>query len=227
MRRMADHRQHLVVVVGVHHVDIGAHGLPEARSRASAAGSVPGWSISRHQRLRNSVAKPERGPECSVPASGWPGMKCTPSGICGPTAAITARLTEPTSVTVAPGARCGRDLGRHRAHRPHRRRQHHQIGALDRLGGAVDDPVARPSSAATRRVSADARGADDLARQTGRAHRMAHRRGDQPQPDQRHPPIDHPFPVHRRLPMNSATAWATRRHEASSPMVMRRQFASP
>jgi hypothetical protein len=34
-------------------------------------------------------------------------MKCTPSGICGATAAITACLTEPTSVTVAPGARCG------------------------------------------------------------------------------------------------------------------------
>ena len=34
-------------------------------------------------------------------------MKCTPFGICGPTASMTACLTEPTSVTVAPGFRCG------------------------------------------------------------------------------------------------------------------------
>jgi len=34
-------------------------------------------------------------------------MKCTPCGTCGATALITARLTEPTSVSVAPGARCG------------------------------------------------------------------------------------------------------------------------
>ena len=34
-------------------------------------------------------------------------MKWTPSGMCGPTAAITAPLTEPTSLTVAPGSRCG------------------------------------------------------------------------------------------------------------------------
>ena len=34
-------------------------------------------------------------------------MKWTPSGRCGATASITARLTEPTSVTVAPGFRNG------------------------------------------------------------------------------------------------------------------------
>ena len=34
-------------------------------------------------------------------------MKCTALGICGPTASITACLTDPTSVTVAPGFRCG------------------------------------------------------------------------------------------------------------------------
>ena len=31
-----------------------------------------------HQRPWNSSAKPASGPECSVPATGWPGTKCTP-----------------------------------------------------------------------------------------------------------------------------------------------------
>ena len=58
--------------------------------------------------MSKSAAKPEAGPECSVPASGWPGMKWTPArDVRAPTAAITARLTEPTSLTVAPGFRPG------------------------------------------------------------------------------------------------------------------------
>ena len=51
--------------------------------------------------------KPASGPEYSVPASGWAGTKCTPSGTSGPTSRITDCLVEPTSVTIAPGARCG------------------------------------------------------------------------------------------------------------------------
>ena len=42
-----------------------------------------------------------------MPATGWPGTKCTPSGRCGCTCAITEALTEPTSVTMAPGFRLG------------------------------------------------------------------------------------------------------------------------
>ncbi len=60
-----------------------------------------------HQRLTNSWAKPESGPECSVPATGWAGTKCTPTGMWGDMSRSTAPLTEPTSETVAAGARCG------------------------------------------------------------------------------------------------------------------------
>ena len=34
-------------------------------------------------------------------------MKCTPSGICGDICAMTERLVEPTSVTMAPGFSAG------------------------------------------------------------------------------------------------------------------------
>ena len=54
-----------------------------ARKRASASGSVPSTGVNNHHRLTNSVPKPDWGPENSVPAIGWPGMKCTPAGICG------------------------------------------------------------------------------------------------------------------------------------------------
>ncbi len=56
---------------------------------------------------RNISAKPAAGPECSVPATGWPGMKCTPAGTKGPRSRSAAPLTEPTSVRMAPGRSAG------------------------------------------------------------------------------------------------------------------------
>ena len=58
-----------------------------------------------HQRLMNSSAKPESGPECSVPATGCAGTKCALGGKCGAMSRTTAPLTEPTSETMAPGLR--------------------------------------------------------------------------------------------------------------------------
>jgi hypothetical protein len=58
--------------------------LPQARHRpaifSTAVSSVPGGGVRMHQRSSKSSAKPASGPECSVPATGWPGTKCTPSG---------------------------------------------------------------------------------------------------------------------------------------------------
>ena len=58
--------------------------LPQRRqssaSLPTAASSVPGGGVRMHQRPSNSSAKPASGPECSVPATGWPGTKCTPVG---------------------------------------------------------------------------------------------------------------------------------------------------
>ena len=38
-----------------------------------------------HQRSSNRLAKPASGPDCSVPAMGWAGRKCTPLGTKGAT----------------------------------------------------------------------------------------------------------------------------------------------
>ena len=79
-----------------------------SRTFATACSSVPSGGVRMHQRLWNSVAKPESGPECSVPATGCAGTKCTPGGRCGCTCATTAPLTEPTSETIAPGSSASR-----------------------------------------------------------------------------------------------------------------------
>src|SRR5262249_8712186 len=81
--------------------------LQKAASRSTACGSALSGGVIMHQRLTNSSAKPASGPECSVPATGCAGTKCTPAGRCGPMSLITELLTEPTSETVAPGLRCG------------------------------------------------------------------------------------------------------------------------
>src|SRR4051812_21692516 len=78
-----------------------------ARSFSTAAGSVPSGGVRMHQRLMKSSGKPESGPECSVPATGWAGTKWTPCGICGPMSRAMAPLTEPTSETIAPASRNG------------------------------------------------------------------------------------------------------------------------
>ena len=42
-----------------------------------------------------------------MPATGCAGTKCTPAGTRGPTSRITDCLVDPTSVSTAPGSRCG------------------------------------------------------------------------------------------------------------------------
>ena len=85
--------------------------LPSAchsrRMRSTASGSLPAGGVRMHQRPSNRSAKPAAGPDCSVPATGWPGTKWTPSGNSMSSCRIAASLTEPTSVTTVPGARCG------------------------------------------------------------------------------------------------------------------------
>ena len=76
MRQMRGDRQHLVVVIGRHRRDPHSGQFPQRFTLASASGSVSGSGVRMHQRSRNSSAKPDSGPECSVPATGWPGTKC-------------------------------------------------------------------------------------------------------------------------------------------------------
>lgn len=126
------------------------------------------------------------------------------------------------------GLQMRRDLRRDIGHGTHRHRQNHQICAFDRLGRRLADPIHKPDLQSHRPRLGRAGMADDLSRQTLFAHRQRHRAGDQPQPDQRDTLIDH---AHAGAPAHVAMNWpmtcATRRHEASSPTVMRRQCGRP
>src|SRR6266550_111933 len=77
----------------------------KAASLSTAAASVPAGGVRMHQRPTKSSAKPASGPECSVPATGCAGTKCTPGGKCGPMSRTMAVLTEPTSETIPPRIR--------------------------------------------------------------------------------------------------------------------------
>src|SRR5207237_9575391 len=76
-------------------------------SFSTAALSASGGGVRMHQRLSNNSAKPASGPECSVPATGCAGTKCTARGTFGAIALTTAALTDPTSETTAPGLSAG------------------------------------------------------------------------------------------------------------------------
>ena len=85
MRQVGGDGEHEVVMARLHVFDGHAGARPERvdlldRVRVACSGS----GVRMHQRPSNSSAKPASGPECSVPATGWAGTKCTPAGMSGP-----------------------------------------------------------------------------------------------------------------------------------------------
>jgi len=117
-----------------------------------------------------------------------------------------------------------RDFGGNPRHRTHRNAEHHQIGTDDGLGRGLIDAIHKTDLERGFPRFGRARMTDDLARETAFAHRMGHRRGDQPKPDQ----SDAVVMAHVAPPaLNTPIICATRRHEGSSPTVMRRQFGRP
>src|SRR5262245_54509678 len=150
-----------------------------ARSFSVASLLVPSGGVRMHQRLMKSSAKPESGPECSVPATGCAGTKWTPAGICGDISRTMAPLTEPTSETMAP------DFGRHRAAGADGDAEDDEVGIFHGfdidLDHAVDNAELLDAGARLLR----ARGGDDLARETLRAGGTRDRAPDQAEADQR------------------------------------------
>ncbi len=116
-------------------------------SRSTAAWSASFGGVRMHQRLMNSSAKPESGPESSVPATGWPGMKWTPAGMWGAMSRTTAALTEPTSETVAPGLRCGPISLATAPQAPIGTQTMTRSAFFDRVRAGVDDGVGEPQFA--------------------------------------------------------------------------------
>ena len=140
-----------------------------------------------HQRPSNNSAKPAAGPDCSVPAMGWAGMRCTPSGTCGPTSRITAAFTDRHRQRSHPVFRCGAISSASIAETADRRAKDDEIGvahgrppgsAVQRIGKA-DRRAPRPASRRRRRI------AGDMGCKTRAARGMGDRRADQADADQR------------------------------------------
>ena len=175
MRQMRGHRQHLVVVVGAHRDDPHAEPLPHPadrgdrlgrRSRAAASGCTSGRGTARQSRI------PVRNARCRRP--GGRERNGRRSGHAGRRSRITACLTEPTSVRIAPSLQRRRDPLADFGIGGERRRDHHEIGARDRLGRVVGRLVgnrraaAPPPSVSARRAQATMR-CPGLSRRSARA----------------------------------------------------------
>ena len=154
MRHVAGDGEHQVVVLGAPSsrrwrrapCQNAAHALDRGRRRCPAAASGCTSGCRRARRSRRP------GPECSVPATGCAGTKCTPSGRCGATAATTAALTEPTSVTMAPGFSAGAIASATSPQAP--------TGTQRMTRSAPRAPAAASSSCSGRRSRARSRGRD-------------------------------------------------------------------
>src|SRR4051812_17222088 len=104
--------------------------------------------VSNVQRPSNNSTNPASGPECSVPAIGCAGTKCTPAGTSGPTSRITDCLVDPTSVSTAPGARCGAMRAARSANAPTGAHSITQSAPSTALAGSISTRSAMPSSLA-------------------------------------------------------------------------------
>ncbi len=131
-----------IVVIGIHHVHVRAHRLPEKRE------PLHGCMVRTRQRHEETPAVLEEFGEARTgagvlgPGQRVAGMKWTPSGMCGPTASITARLTEPTSVSVAPRFRCG-PISAATAPIAHGDGEDNEVRALDRFSCRLRHSVAK------------------------------------------------------------------------------------
>ena len=139
-----------------------------------------------HQRPSNNSAKPASGPDCSVPAMGCAGMRCTPVGNERPDIAQDRRLDR----TDVAHDRARLQIRRSSPSRSGRKRRQALRAPRDRRRArpARACRAANPQSRCPSRfssVSGRVRIARDMARQARRADRMRHGRADQADADQR------------------------------------------
>ena len=179
-----------------------------------------------HQRLTNNSAKPASGPEYSVPATGCAGTKCTFFGRCGPMSRMIEPLTEPTSETVAPGAKMRADLLGDRAAGADRNADDDQIGAFDRGGIAFHHLIGEAELGHALARGSRTRRRHDRTHGALRAGGARDRGADQPDADQRQAVIQRRRFAHAALPKNSASALTTNRFASSVPTLMRSALGS-
>ena len=116
--------------------------------------------------------------------------------------------------------------GNRRHHRPHRtdwHGQNNEIRVFDRLFGSIDHAVDQIDLARNVTRFSRPRIAHDFVRKLSTTNGKRHRPRNEAQPDQRNTVIG----SHQRTPLNVPMTCTTRRHAASSPTVIRKQFGKP
>ena len=108
MRQMAGDGQNPVVMLGIHDLDVATQRTPECRQpmRQQNSSAAPDRRCEDRETGRGTIRRTRpraRNARCRPP--GAPAPDAQPSGMCGAMASITAPFTEPTSVTIVPGAR--------------------------------------------------------------------------------------------------------------------------
>ena len=222
VRRVADHGQHQIMVGGVHRIDLGPHRLHQV----AQTGQGFGVHLRRGRQQPPAVVK-KRGktrPRARIfrARHGVAGDEVNIGRNMGLHRCDHRLLDRPHIRHRGPCRQMRANFGSNRGHGPHGHSQHDQISALHRFGGGGINVVAQANlkrhSASFSRFGM----AHNLPRQPLGPHRMRHRRGYKPQADQRHFLINH----RHFMPLNWPIAWATRRHAASSPIVMRKPCGS-
>ena len=220
---MADHGQHQIVVGRVHLIDVGSHRLPQAAQALDGLGGRLFGGRQQAPAVLKERGKARPGAGMFGPGKRVGGDKGHAFGDMGADRGDHRLFHGPHISNAGPLGKMRADLGRDFGHGADGDGQNHQIGALHGFGGGAEHPV----------TDADLQGhpagflgfgiAHDFAHKAELLHGMGHRGGDQPQPDQRHAVINRRGHL---APLNWPMAWATRRQEAASPTVMRRQWGS-
>jgi hypothetical protein len=203
------------------------HAVQKVFSRSTAFGFAFSGGVKMHQRLWNRSANPASGPEYSVPAIGWPGMRSTPSGMWGATSRTTACLTEPTSVTMAPGASTGPISCAMRGAGADGDAQHDQIGTGGGARGGLVHGVAQAQFHGPVAGGLGPGMPGDMAGKLFPAHDMGQRGADEAEADQRDP-LEGSIRGHQTAPlMKSCKAATSARLASSEPIEARRAPGRP
>ena len=110
MRQVRGDGQHQVVMRGVHHIDLAPSRCQKCFSRSHRRRVGARRRRQDAQRPSNRLGEAGVGAGILGAGDGWAGNEMHAlRARCGAHRATTAPLTEPTSVRMAPGFRCGRD----------------------------------------------------------------------------------------------------------------------
>ncbi|PAV93245.1 hypothetical protein WR25_23502 [Diploscapter pachys] len=220
---MAGHRQHQVVMLGRHHLNLRAERLPE---RAQPQRRRLGRALFGGQ---NAPAPAEQRRKARLgPAMLGAGDRMPRHDRRmrqhGPQRGEHAFLRSADIADDRIGGQVVRELRRYRTHRADRHAQHHEVGIDHRRACRVSDIVGELDPLRdTAHLGRGVVTGDPHRRHRG-PHRARHRRADQPQPDDRDAREGQHQPAFSTSARSTST---TARISSSVPIVMRRPWGSP